>query len=470
MDALATDFDAIIVGGGPAGAVLATLLAQRGHHALIVEKETLPRYRIGESLLPATVRDLADMLGIRQALQHENFVQKRGATFSWGRDKENLWNLNFGGLASAEENIPSEIPSAFNVRRSRFDKVLLENAARHGVEIRQACRVTDFIQHAGRFCGVNYLDAAGKQHAVSARYIVDAGGQRSKLARSFGQRKLSRFFRKVSVWRYFESGKRLPAPLSGNVLFQTYGDTWLWYIPIDDDLTSVGMVMSADQYDGARIAAVQLGEMIAACPLISDYLACAKPVCGGEFGEVRTCSEYSYAHSEFWQPGALLLGDAACFVDVLLSSGVHLATFGAMLAAQSIDAVLTSRLSEAVAMNEFESRLRREYAIFYNGLVGLYDMTLSEEEYSGWLRNLLSETSGIAFDNDEISDLPEDLATLHRRSQTNVENMRQFVDTQLSFDQAGGMNLPSVPELLPTVSGSSDMRTWLPPVFHHGRP
>ena len=128
-------FDVVVIGGGPAGATLSTLLAQEGHDVLLLEKEAFPRYRIGESLLPATVRDLADMLGVRKSLEETGFVVKKGATFSWGDQPDVLWNLNFGGPRSEEVPLPPEVPSSYNVPRDRFDRVLLENAERQGVVV-----------------------------------------------------------------------------------------------------------------------------------------------------------------------------------------------------------------------------------------------------------------------------------------------------------------------------------------------
>jgi FAD-dependent halogenase len=456
------EFDVVVVGSGPAGSTLATLLAQAGHRVLMLEKQAFPRYKIGESLLPATVRDLADMLGIRQALSESGFVTKKGATFSWGNNPQALWSLNFGGQHSALVPLPEQVPSAFNVPRDRFDALLSENAQRHGVIVRQECSVTGFVRDQGVVTGVDYEDATGTSHSVQARFVADASGQRSRLAKSFGERTLSEFFRKISAWGYYRHGKRLDAPFEGNVLFQTHDRAWIWYIPIDDEITSVGVVMPSDEFDKAQTPQQQLERVISQCPLISDYLSQAQPVSDGEYSKVRVCSEYSYSHSAYWQPGAVLLGDAACFVDVLLSSGVHLATYGAVLAAQSINAVLQGTVTEDLAMDEYEARLRREYAIFYNGLVGLYDMQRNEDDYAVWLRELLIDTSGIAFEADEPGDVVLDQQTLRQNSRLNVLMMRDFVNSQLHFPGDPSMDLPMVPELRPALVSDAALRTWLP--------
>ena len=167
------EFDVVVVGAGPAGSTLATLLAQAGHRILMLEKQVFPRYKIGESLLPATVRDLADMLGIRQALKDSGFVTKKGATFSWGSHPESLWSLNFGGPNSAMVPLPEQVPSAFNVPRDRFDALLSDNAKRHGVVIRQECSVTGFIRDQDVVTGVTYQGATGASQSVQARFVAE---------------------------------------------------------------------------------------------------------------------------------------------------------------------------------------------------------------------------------------------------------------------------------------------------------
>ena len=119
---------------------------------------------------------------------------------------------------------------------------------------------------------------------------------------------------------------------------------------------------------------------------------------------VRVRADYSYASDALWAPALVQIGDAACFVDVLLSSGVHLATYGALLAARSITAVLRGELPETLAMNEYESRLRQEFAIFYAGLNGLYDVTRSGNDYIEPLRNLLRSSNGVLMEWDQSGD------------------------------------------------------------------
>jgi halogenation protein CepH len=442
---------------------MATLLAQAGRKVLILEKSAFPRYQIGESLLPATVRDLADMLGVREKMAEAGFVSKRGATFSWGATPDDLWHLNFGGIRSEETDLDPNIPAALNVRRQDFDRILLENAVEKGVEVRFGCRAERMIEDEGTTTGLQYTDPSGGKVNVGARYVADASGQRSTLSRHFGKRSFSSFFRKIAIWRYYDGGGRLPEPLQGNVLFQTAGDSWLWYIPVDDKTTSVGVVAPASDWTKGDCVDAFLDQKIADCPLTTEYLANASVTPVAPYDQTRVCSEYSYSLSSFWKPGALALGDAACFVDVLLSSGVHLATYAAVLAAQSVNSILDGTVVEEVALNEYETRLRREYAIFYDGLVGLYDMTQRPDDYAGWLRNLLGDTSGIAFDDDEAipANVVLDDAALLARSRNNLAAMRRYNESQNRYDGAAAMRAERLAPLPATLYSDVARSRWL---------
>jgi halogenation protein CepH len=157
---------------------------------------------------------------------------------------------------------------------------------------------------------------------------------------------------------------------------------WFWYIPLTPTLTSVGAVVRrelASKIQGDPEEALM--SLIAECPMISDYLRDAKRVTEGQYGQLRVRKDYSYANTAFWRPGMALVGDAACFVDPVFSSGVHLATYGALLAARSINSVLAQTVDEDTAFHEFEQRYRREFGVFYEFLVSFYDMHVDESSY-----------------------------------------------------------------------------------------
>jgi FAD-dependent halogenase len=387
-------YDLIVVGAGPAGSTLATLVARAGHRVLLLDAQRAPRYQIGESLLPATFNGVFPLLGLDvDPVALGAPTLKRGATFHWGRD-ESLWTLNFGGAPDDVEPGP-EWPTAFNVRREVFDHVLLDHARRCGVEVREGARVTAFDADDERVHGVQVMEE-GRAWSATAQWIAGANGQASGLAPLIGTHQPSAFFRNAAVFSYYLGGQRLPPPLEGNVLLESFGDGWVWYIPLSDDLTSVGVVLHHPATEGLRGDREALyRDCLARCKYAGEYLRDARRVADGPYSKLQVRTEFSYTHSRFWKPGALLVGDAACFVDVILSSGVHLAMFGAVQAARAVNTVLAGSLPERLAMNEFELRYRIEYTRFYQGLLGLHDMRHDGATYRAWLRTMLRTTQGV---------------------------------------------------------------------------
>lgn len=459
-----TDYDLIVVGGGPAGATLGTLVALAGHRVLLLEREPFPRYQIGESLLPATVNGICELLGLRRKVDGGGFVLKRGATFSWGNDPGSCWTLNFGRAPVDRVALDPDTPYAYNVPRPEFDRMLLDNAAEKGVEVRIGCRATTLLREDGRVCGVRCIDPEGRRTESRSRFVANASGQSGLGGSTVGRREYSLFFRKLSVFGYYHNGGRLPRPLDGNVFFETVGDTWLWYIPLSDRLTSVGAVLPAEQSRRVKPdRRLALERYIAGCPRISEFLEDAEPAVEPPFDAIRTRSEFSYCTTRFWEPGHFLVGDAACFVDVLLSSGVHLATYGALLAARSVNAILDPGMDEAHCMNEYEARLRQEYAVFYQGLVGLYDMERDSDTYIAWLRTLLRETNGVFIEwqepsGDQARRAAGGGADLARG---NVERLRAHNTRQVRYDGSPVMDLQEpAPVFHHSLQATEDWLSW----------
>jgi FAD-dependent halogenase len=387
---MAEEADVVVVGGGPGGSTLATLVAMRGHHVVLLEKEKFPRYQIGESLLPSTVHGICRLTGVADELAKAGFTKKRGGTFRWGASP-NPWTFAF----SISPKMTGETSHAYQVERSKFDQILLDHARHTGVDVREQHTVSDVIDDDGRIRGVSYTDAEGTARTIHAKYVVDASGNKSRIYQRAGAtRQYSEFFRSLALFGYFEGGKRLPAPNSGNILSCAFDSGWFWYIPLSPTLTSVGAVVRrelASKIQGDPEQA--LTALIAECPMISDHLRNAKLVTRGQYGQIRTRKDYSYANTEFWRPGMVLVGDAACFVDPVFSSGVHLATYGALLAARSINSVLAQEVDEDTAFREFEYRYRREYGVYYEFLVAFYDLNVNENSYFWSARKVTESTS-----------------------------------------------------------------------------
>jgi halogenation protein CepH len=384
--------DVVVVGGGPGGSTLATLIAMRGHHVILLEKEKFPRFQIGESLLPATIHGVCRLTGVADELAKAGFTRKRGGTLRWGANPE-PWTFAF----SVSPKMAGQTSYAYQVERSKFDQILLDHARHLGVDVREQHAVTNITenQDEDRVTGVTYTDPDGNEGTIRATYVVDASGNKSRIYQRAGTtRQYSEFFRSLALFGYFEGGKRLPEPNDGNILCAAFDSGWFWYIPLTPTLTSVGAVVRqelADKIQGDPEEA--LTSLIAQCPMISDYLRHATRVTTGQYGELRVRKDYSYANTKFWRPGMALVGDSACFVDPIFSSGVHLATYGALLAARSINSVLAGTVDEDTAFREFEQRYRREYGVFYEFLVSFYDMHVDESSYFWSAKKVIDSTT-----------------------------------------------------------------------------
>ncbi|WP_406179642.1 tryptophan 7-halogenase [Streptomyces canus] len=372
------EYDLIVVGGGPAGSTAAAAVAMRGHRVLLLERETFPRYQIGESLLPATVHGLCGILGVAEEVAEAGFTLKRGGTLRWGRDPK-PWQFSF----SMTPRLPEPTATAFQVERSRFDEILLRNAARVGAEVREGSTVRRIVADDERVRGVEYTDSDGNARTEYGRHVIDASGSTSRLHAGVGGRRVySDFFRNLAVFGYFAGGRRLPEPNRGNIFCAAFDAGWLWYIPLRDDLTSVGAVISPEHMPAVqRDPRSAWQDMIRACPEVAELLDGVPAATEPPYDRVRVRKDWSYWKKFFWTPGMALVGDAACFVDPVLSSGVHLATYGALLAARAVNSALDGSVPEERGFAEFEARYRREYGVFYEFLIAFYDMERNDASY-----------------------------------------------------------------------------------------
>lgn len=384
--------DAIIIGGGPGGSTCAAVIAKAGHRVLLLERETFPRYQIGESLLPATVHGIAALLDVKDELEAACFTRKRGGTFRWGQNPR-PWTFTFG---QSKRNDEDGYEYAYQVERAKFDDILLRNAAKHGAEVRERATVEGLIHEDGRVVGVK-VTQEGRTESLRARFVVDATGHQSRFHEQVGERLFSKHFRNIAIFGYFTGGARLPAPNDGNIFCEAFQHGWFWYIPLSPDLTSVGVVVAQEKFADVRHENLEqtLMDLVAQSTHIREHLKFATRVTEGMYGKIRVRKDYSYCNTRFWRPGLALVGDAACFVDPVFSSGVHLATYGGLLAGRAVNSTLSDPERETTWFDAFEARYQREYRAFYDFLVGFYDMGKTEDSYFWNARSVLgSEESG----------------------------------------------------------------------------
>lgn len=369
--------DVVVIGGGPAGSVTATLLADAGHRVLVFERERFPRYHIGESLLSATL-PILDAIGATPLIERHGFLRKPGGTFLWGRRAE-PWSFFF-------REDPGGRPYAFQVVRAEFDQLLLENARAHGADVREEHAVTD-VDTSGPDPMVTVRAGDGTEIRIAPRFVVDASGQSALLGRARDYRRFDDFFKNLAIFGYFRGAERLPGELANHILSAAFGDGWFWYIPLHDGTMSVGAVVDAKTW--AKHAAADpdgtYRALIGRCPAIATRLATAQLV-----SPIRVIRDYSYTSTRFSGRGWLLAGDAACFVDPVFSTGVHLACLAGFLGARAIDAILRGRLDESTALRAYEETYRGAFERYLRFLYFFYDHNEDPESYFWTARRLVA--------------------------------------------------------------------------------
>jgi flavin-dependent dehydrogenase len=363
----------LILGGGPAGSTAASLLARDGIEVTLIEREVFPRYHIGESLLPSCL-EIADLIGARDLIEKESFQRKPGAYLEWGQES---WSLDFGELRGRHTY-------SFQVERSRFDHLLLQHAESQGAAVHEGVEVQSLdFDETGRPCRAHWVRQGDPvaRGAIAFDYLIDASGRNGIMAtRYLRNRKYHQVFQNVALWGYWEGAVcGEPGYREGSIAVGSIPDGWLWSIPLGDGRTSIGAVLHKTAFSRMNKVSSReeiYQETIASSPLLTKICAPASLV-----SEVMLETDYSYAAETFCGPGFFLCGDAACFLDPLLSTGVHLAMLSALLGAASVASLLRGEVSEPQALSFFEKSYRQAYLRFLVFVSAFYDQARGKESY-----------------------------------------------------------------------------------------
>lgn len=368
----------LIAGGGPAGAVAGATLARAGVQCTLMERVRFPRYHIGESLLPS-VLTILEAIGLRETIENHGFVKKYGGLFRWGPDS-NPWKLAFGELEGRQNY-------AFQVIRSEFDDLLLRHAAASGVRVLEETVVRDVEFSAdGRAHGATYRTGDREGH-ITFDFLIDASGRYGLMANHhLNSRIFHPAFDNIAVWRYWRGGKPTPR-VQGGIITEATPLGWIWYIPLHDLTTSVGAVMSRRTTLMGRAVEPEAAyeAVIASSRVVSNQLEHATIA-----SDVRVERDYSYHADSFAGPGYFMAGDAACFIDPVLSSGVHLATMSGLMAGACIQSVLLDGFDELDARRFYEHSYRTAFHRFLAFLSAFYDQNRHVHSYF-WERRGLTE-------------------------------------------------------------------------------
>ncbi|MFE0173493.1 NAD(P)/FAD-dependent oxidoreductase [Streptomyces sp. NPDC059002] len=382
-------YDVVVVGGGPAGASTAALLATEGRSVLVLEREKFPRYHIGESLIPGVWPTL-DRLGLRERMENMGLVKKYGGTLVWGRDLPQ-WTFSFadGG----------PYPYAYQVRRADFDALLLTRTRELGAHVVEDATVKEPLFDGERVIGVRYQPRGGDPVDAYAKLVVDASGQQRWLGRHFDLIRWHEDLRNIAVWAYFQNCRRYEGDQAGNILIEYRPGGWLWFIPLGDGTTSIGYVTPTATLAESGLTAEKLwAEQTGDSREVSRMMEPATRVSG-----FRTIKDWSYNLERFHGPGWLAVGDAACFVDPLLSTGVTLALRGGATASTAAGMILDTPATAHETGQRYEDSYRRFLTGILDFVRAFYDQRKNRSEYYEDAKKILDRGEGLPANVDFVT-------------------------------------------------------------------
>jgi FAD-dependent halogenase len=367
-----TNLDVLIVGGGPVGSTLAALLARGGLSVAVLERETFPRYHIGESLVPE-VLDVLEESGSLPAVEQAGFLRKEGGVFRWGSNPE-PWTFHF---EEARERY--RFTYAYQVVRSQFDQILLDHARACGAQVFHGVAAREFFEHplgpsdkvGGR---VTASGSKGEQLEYTARLVADCSGQAGWLASRFKMRKYDPFLRNIALFAYFRDATPLEGRDAHAIFCEAVELGWFWNIPLHDGTNSIGLVTKAELCPTASERTEFYKTAIQKSVYTRQMLSRATCV-----SELRCIADYSYRPRRMVGPGFLLAGDAGNFIDPIWSTGVMLGTVSARLAARAIQESLRAGTEEALV--EYETAVQRMVSRYRHFVYYFYHTNASPKDY-----------------------------------------------------------------------------------------
>jgi geranylgeranyl reductase family protein len=390
-----SEYDVIVIGGGPAGASVATRLAQRKHRVLLLEKEHFPRFHIGESLLPCSM-PLIEQLGAMPRLKAANFLPKHAAEFVTADGSLKRRYAFRDGLVQGPG-------SAYEVDRSEFDKLLLDNASEQGVDVRQGTQVIRFDLDRARGVDVVARAEDGSESSFHAEMLVDATGQSSLLAGRLGLREMDQELKNFAVFSHYEGASRKQGEEEGDISVVLVPGGWWWVIPLRNDRTSVGLVGPSRNLNGQKPDQAYLDAQIAQTPFLRERLANAARV-----APVRSVSDYSYVSRKLAGDRFVLVGDAAAFIDPVFSTGVYLGMVGAFRAAEAVSAALLAKRFERSQFVAYERHVLKNVATYRRFVKGFYtpefvDVLMSPSDWLSLRAAITSLLAGFGVDHFEVN-------------------------------------------------------------------
>jgi flavin-dependent dehydrogenase len=343
-------YDVAIIGGGPAGSTAAALLAHAGRRVIVFEREKFPRFHIGESLLPFSMKAFT-RLGLHEKFLRAGFMKKHGGEIL-GACSEPGTKFYF------KDGYRSQTDHAYQVTRSDFDKLLLDHAAECGAEVHEDTSV-DRVQFSKDDVELA-IRSNGSSHTIQARYVVDASGRASMLGRQFQIKKTYSHLQKLSIFAHYDGVWRAEGIDGTLTVLLRAIDRWFWLIPLTAERTSIGVVLDSDIFRKSKLSAEDfLEQALAEQPIIAKRMISARRV-----SQVYVEADFSYRSARLHGDRWLLAGDAAGFIDPIFSSGVFLAVFSGEQCADVLHEVLAHPRKTKRLFARYERAVNRAMDIY----------------------------------------------------------------------------------------------------------
>jgi len=363
-------YDVVVIGAGPAGSTAATFLQRKGHRCLVLDKATFPRYHIGESLIPHTFGTL-DRLGLLSKLKESHFPQKHSVRFvsPSGNESDPFY---------FSETIEGTRAQTWQVDRAEFDQICLDNAEANGVETNMNTRILEVLFQAGRAVGVRAQHQNDPPFDIPAQVVIDASGSATLMGSQLGLKQPVPGLKKAAIWSYYKNGKRLDGIDAGETtIFMIPKRGWFWYIPLPDNVVSVGLVANPDDlfHAGDNYEQVFLNH-VERCDSLKDRLNQASLD-----SPIRYIPTLAYRNRPTVGDGWVMIGDAAVFLDPIFSSGLFLALASAELAVGSIHQALDDQDLSAEKLGNFAAPLAKGIDVIHRLIHAFYDPGFSFRKF-----------------------------------------------------------------------------------------
>ncbi|MBX5496477.1 MAG: tryptophan 7-halogenase [Bryobacteraceae bacterium] len=382
------EYDVIVIGCGPAGATVAAVLAGKGRRVVVLEREKFPRYHIGESLIPFTYFPLK-RIGMVEKMKASHFTKKYSVQFVTqdGRLSHPFYFF---------KHLQHEAACTWQVLRSEFDQMLMDNAREKGAEVIEEITVREFIQENGYVTGVRAVTKTGETREFCAPLTADASGRDALAITRNGWKVRDPYLNKVAIWTYYKGALRDPGIDEGATTVAYVPEKgWFWYIPLAGDVVSVGIVAEKDYlFQGTKDLAEIFHREVKKNRWIEEHLAV-----GEQFGPYRVTGEYSYRSRHCAADGLVLVGDAFAFLDPVFSSGVFLALRSGELAADAIDAALTDGDYSAARFVEYGKTVCQGIEAMRRLVYAFYDHAFSFRTFVRTYPNLIGDMTDCLIGN-----------------------------------------------------------------------